>query len=71
MKNYIEFLRGQMSQEEESPFKKSLTSDANLRLYAFIVTYLLRKKCGKCLAHSFFICTFASTLRESLEPVLK
>lgn len=46
MKDFIykieKFLRGQMSQEEEGVFKKSLTTDTNLRLYAFIVTYVLR-----------------------------
>lgn len=48
MMEYIDqiekFLKGQMSQQEEGMFKKSLTTDANLRLYAFIVTYVLRKQ---------------------------
>lgn len=48
MEEYIDqiekFLRGQMSQEEERAFMKSLTRDANLRQYAFIVTYVLRKQ---------------------------
>lgn len=50
MTEYIDqiekFLRGQMSQEEEVTFKSSLATDANLRLYAFIVAYMLkRQKC--------------------------
>ncbi len=46
MEEYIDqiekFLRGQMSQEEESAFKKSLTKDAHLRSYAFIMTFILK-----------------------------
>ena len=48
MTEYIEliekFLRGQMSQEEEGALEASLTTDAHLRLYAFIVAYILRKQ---------------------------
>ena len=48
MENYIDyiekFLRGQMSQDEERAFKSSLTTDANLRLYAFFLTYMLRQQ---------------------------
>lgn len=48
MTEYIDqiekFLRGQMSQEEESKFKASLTKDARLRSYAFIVAFMLRKQ---------------------------
>ena len=41
--NQIEkFLRGQMSLEEESLFKTSLKTDAHLRLYAFIMAYMLK-----------------------------
>ena len=46
MTEYIDqiekFLRGQMSQEEESKFKASLTKDARLRSYAFILAYVMR-----------------------------
>ena len=46
MENYIDqiekFLRGLMSQQEESTFKKSLAIDANLRSYAFIMAYMMR-----------------------------
>lgn len=48
MKEYIDqmekFLRGQMSHEEEVAFKTSLTIDARLRSYAFIVAIMLRKQ---------------------------
>jgi len=48
MENHIEqiekYLRGQMSQEEEGIFKKSLTTDVHLCSCAFIVTYMLRKQ---------------------------
>lgn len=41
--NQIEkFLRGQMSLEEESSFKKSLTTDAYLHSYAFIMAFILK-----------------------------
>ena len=33
------FLRGEMSQEKEVTFKSSLTTDAHLRSYAFIIAY--------------------------------
>ncbi len=36
------FLRGQMSQKEESVFKTSLMTDDNLRSFAFIVVFMLR-----------------------------
>lgn len=46
MENYInqieKFLRGQMSDKEESFFKMSLTTDKNLRSLAFIVAYISR-----------------------------
>ena len=46
MENYIDkiekFLRGQMSQKEEDAFKASLTIDTHLRLFAFIVAFMLR-----------------------------
>ena len=48
MENHInqieKFLRGQMSQKEEGVFKALLRGDAHLRLYAFIVGYMLRKQ---------------------------
>lgn len=48
MEEYIElieeFLRGQMSHEEEVTFKELLTTDALLRLLAFSITYLFRKQ---------------------------
>ena len=48
MESYIEqiekFLRGQMSQEEESSFKKSLTTDTHLRSYAFIIAFILKEQ---------------------------
>ena len=48
MKEYIDqiekFLRGQMSLEEEDVFKKSLTTDVHLRLYAFILSYMMKKQ---------------------------
>ena len=48
MEDYIEqiekFLKGQMSQEEEGIFKTSLTKDARLRSYAFIVASILKKQ---------------------------
>ncbi len=44
MKNYIyqieKFLRGQMSQQEEDMFKKSLTTDSHLHSYAFIMALI-------------------------------
>lgn len=36
------FLRGQMSQEEESAFKASLTAEAYLHSYAFIMVFILK-----------------------------
>ena len=46
MTEYIDqiekFLRGQMSQEEEVTFKTSLTIDARLCSYAFIMANMLR-----------------------------
>lgn len=46
MEEYIEsiekFLRGQMSQEEENVFKKSLMSDAYMRACAFIMTFIMK-----------------------------
>lgn len=48
MENYIEqiekFFRGQMGQEEEGLFKKSLTTDTHLRSYAFIMAYMMKKQ---------------------------
>ena len=48
MEDYVEqierFLRGQMNQEEESLFKTSLKTDAHLRLYAFIMAYMLKEQ---------------------------
>ena len=48
MKEYIDqiekFLRGQMSQEEEDMFKKSLATKGHLRSLAFIVVSILRKQ---------------------------
>ena len=48
MEDYVEqiekFLKGQMSLEEEGVFKKSLTTDAYLRLYAFILSYMMKKQ---------------------------
>lgn len=48
MEEYIDqiekFLRGQMSQEEEGVLKTALTTDAQLRSLAFIVTYIFRKQ---------------------------
>lgn len=48
MKKYIDqiekFLRGQMSLEEENMFKKSLVTDTHLRLYAFIMAYMLKEQ---------------------------
>lgn len=41
--NQIEkFLKGQMSQEEESVFKSTLATDGHLRSLAFILAYILR-----------------------------
>lgn len=37
------FLRGQMSQEEEGAFKKTLTTDAYLHSYAFIIMTIIVK----------------------------
>lgn len=48
MENHIDqiekFLKGQMSQKEESEFKTSLKTgrDARLHSFAFIVAYLLK-----------------------------
>ena len=46
MREYInqieKFLRGQMSQEEEGSFTKSLMTDAHLRSYAFIMAFILK-----------------------------
>lgn len=46
MEEYIEliekFLRGQMSQEEESAFKKSLITDTHMRTCAFIMAYIMK-----------------------------
>ena len=36
------FLRGQMSQEEEGAFKKSLMTDGNMRTCAFIVAFIIK-----------------------------
>ena len=48
MEEYIDqiekFLRGQMNRKEEDIFKTALTTDACLRFYAFILTYMLRKQ---------------------------
>lgn len=48
MEEYIEliekFLRGQMNHEEEGTFKSSLTTDARLRSFAFIVANMIRKQ---------------------------
>jgi hypothetical protein len=46
MEEYIEliekFLRGQMSHEEESAFKKSLITDAHMRTCAFIIAFIMK-----------------------------
>ena len=46
MENLIDqiekYLRGQMSLEEESSFKKLLTTNAHLRSYAFIMAFLFK-----------------------------
>lgn len=48
MTEYIDqiekFLRGQMSQEEESVFKATLATDEHLRSLAFIMAYVMRMK---------------------------
>ena len=48
MEDYIDqiekVLRGQMSQQEEVIFKTSLKTDAHLRLYAFIMAYMLKEQ---------------------------
>ena len=48
MEEYIDqiekFLRGQMSKEEEDVFKTSMTTDAQQRLFAFIVASILKKQ---------------------------
>lgn len=48
MEEYIDqiekFLRGQMSKEEEDVFKTSTTTDAQQRLFAFIVASILKKQ---------------------------
>lgn len=65
MEGYIDqtekFLRGWMSQKEEGIFKTSLTTDAHLHSFAFIVAIMLRmqKKNGKDFALPIIICTFA------------
>lgn len=42
--DYIEkFLRGQMNQQEEVTFKELLSTNKNLRSFAFIVAYMLRR----------------------------
>ena len=38
------FLRGQMSQDEESLFKTSLSTDEHLRSLAFILVYMMKKQ---------------------------
>lgn len=43
--DYIEkFLRGQMNQQEEVTFKALLSINKNLRSFAFIVAYMLRRQ---------------------------
>ena len=46
MEEYIEsiekFLRGQMSQEEDNVFKKSLNTDAHMRTCAFIMAFIIK-----------------------------
>lgn len=46
MEEYIDqieqFLRGQMTKQEEIVFKSSLISNIDMRLFAFIVAYILR-----------------------------
>ena len=46
MTEYIDqiekFLRGQMSKEEESVFKTSLSTDEHLQSFAFVVAHILR-----------------------------
>jgi len=43
--NQIEkYLRGQMSEEEEGAFKASLTTDAYLHSYAFIMAFILKAR---------------------------
>lgn len=48
MENYIDqiekYLRGQMSQEEERDFKKSMNTDTYLHSFAFIVAYMLKRQ---------------------------
>ena len=48
MEKYIiqieKFLSGQMTQKEEFTFKTSLITDVRLRLYAFIITNMLREQ---------------------------
>ncbi|MBO7098461.1 MAG: hypothetical protein J6W21_01185 [Bacteroidaceae bacterium] len=48
MEDYIDqiekFLRGQMNQEEEGVFKKSLITGAHLRSYAFIMAFILKAR---------------------------
>lgn len=48
MEEYInrieQFLRGQMNPQEEDAFKASLISNKKMRLFASIVTYLLRSQ---------------------------
>lgn len=55
------FLRGQMSQEEESVFKSSLAIDEHLRSLAFILTNMLRmQKTGLRFGNfnnSYYICS--------------
>ena len=51
MEEYIEsiekFLRGQMSYEEETAFKKSLITNAHMRTCAFIMTLMVKNMLRK------------------------
>ena len=46
MEEFIEliekFLRGQMGQEEESAFKKTLITDVSMRTCAFIMAFIMK-----------------------------
>lgn len=46
MEEYVEliekFLKGQMGQEEESAFRKSLMTDTHMRTCAFIMAYIMK-----------------------------
>ena len=77
--NKIErFLRGQMSQKEESVFKASLREDTHLRLYAFIVVYMLRNQKPWWIFDNpnfyYYFCIWkqlrVSSTHSSLEPML-